>query len=117
MLDDHDLIGGRLSLYGFIRSTSPYLTFFFLDLDGFGSYPDELQRSAVFSYIGSRGIFFYQLFQLFIVDEYDGTQDHIEHCNKSMIRGGPGPWVPFNNHSFLTWCACFAPSLFAKQPR
>ena len=101
MLDDHDLI------------------------DGFGSYDDVTQASPVFSResqarftstrpatdsmgpycadIGSRGIFFYQLFQLFIVDEFDGTLPHIPHSNLSIITGGPGPWVPFDNHSFLIW--------------
>jgi len=79
MLDDHDLI------------------------DGFGSYDDVTQASPVFSHIGSRGIFFYQLFQLFIVDEFDGTLPHIPHSNLSIITGGPGPWVPFDNHSFLIW--------------
>ncbi|CAD6581578.1 MAG: hypothetical protein CYPHOPRED_001655 [Cyphobasidiales sp. Tagirdzhanova-0007] len=80
MLDDHDLI------------------------DGFGSYPEELQTSPIFSHIGSRGVFFYQLFQLFIVDEYDGTGvSDVPHSNLSIIQGGPGPYVPFNNHSFLTW--------------
>lgn len=98
MLDDHDLIGRQCFRSSMFLAQSPTRS-----SDGFGSYPDELQRSPVFSHIGSRGIFFYHLFQLFIVDEYDGTQDHIEHCNKSLIRGGPGPWVPFDNHSFLAW--------------
>merc|ERR1712093_733537 len=79
MLDDHDLV------------------------DGFGSYPDDLQSSQVFSYIGSRGVFFYHLFQLFIVQDYDGSQLNVPHCNKSLIKGGQGPWVPFINHSFLTY--------------
>ena len=39
MLDDHDLV------------------------DGFGTYPDDLMMSGVFSMIGSRGYFFYLLFQ------------------------------------------------------
>ncbi|CCO27778.1 putative protein YGR266W [Rhizoctonia solani AG-1 IB] len=45
MLDDHDLI------------------------DGFGSYPDDLQLSPIFRTIGSRGYFFYLLFQCFTVDK------------------------------------------------
>ncbi|KAG8733397.1 hypothetical protein FRC11_006588 [Ceratobasidium sp. 423] len=43
MLDDHDLI------------------------DGFGSYPDNLQLSPIFRAIGSRGYFFFLLFQCFTV--------------------------------------------------
>lgn len=79
MMDDHDLI------------------------DGFGSYPDDLQTSPVFSHVGSRGIFFYHLFQLFIVNEVDGTDASRPHPNQSIIVGGPGPYVPFDNHSFLIW--------------
>lgn len=37
--------------------------------DGFGSYPDDLQSCPVFSTIGARGIFWYLLFQNFIVDD------------------------------------------------
>ncbi|KAH9819014.1 hypothetical protein DFH28DRAFT_957331 [Melampsora americana] len=83
MLDDHDII------------------------DGFGSYPDELQYSAVFSTIGSRGYFWYLLFQLFIVDETDGifndsSNQHSE-VHSSLILGGLGPYIPFRNHSFLAY--------------
>lgn len=46
MLDDHDLI------------------------DGFGTYDDETQRAPVFSYIGSRGYFWYLLFQVFVVGQW-----------------------------------------------
>ncbi|KAI0781344.1 hypothetical protein BD413DRAFT_27799 [Trametes elegans] len=78
MLDDHDLI------------------------DGFGSYPDDLMKSQVFSTIGSRGYFFFLLFQCFINVEVDGIDDR-HHPFKSLVIGGPGPYVPFPSHSFLTW--------------
>ncbi|KAL7411351.1 hypothetical protein BDY24DRAFT_364703 [Mrakia frigida] len=79
MLDDHDLI------------------------DGFGSYPDDLQQSPVFRTIGSRGYFWYLLFQLFVVDAVDGTQYGADHHMKSMIIGGDGPWIPAPNHSLLVY--------------
>jgi len=80
MLDDHDLI------------------------DGFGSYDDKLQTSAVFSTIGGRGYFWYLLFQNFIVDEVDGTSPVVgHHSSKSMIIGGEGSYIPFPNHSFLSY--------------
>ncbi|KAG8739041.1 hypothetical protein FRC10_006236 [Ceratobasidium sp. 414] len=80
MLDDHDLI------------------------DGFGSYPDDLQLSPIFRTIGSRGYFFFLLFQCFIVDEVDGTNPNPGmHTNKSMIIGGDGPWIPAPSHSLLTY--------------
>ncbi|KAG8704747.1 hypothetical protein FRC08_002055 [Ceratobasidium sp. 394] len=80
MLDDHDLI------------------------DGFGSYPDDLQLSPIFRTIGSRGYFFFLLFQCFIVDEVDGTNPNPGmHTNRSMIIGGDGPWIPAPSHSLLTY--------------
>lgn len=80
MADDHDLI------------------------DGFGSYPDDLQRSSVFSTIGSRGYFFYLLFQNFINIEVDGVDDRPGmHSNKSVIIGQQGPYIPFPSHSFLSY--------------
>lgn len=80
ILDDHDLI------------------------DGFGSYPDDLQTSPVFSSIGSRGYFWYLLFQLFIVDDVDGTSPAPgAHTNKSMIIGGEAPYIPFPSHSLLCY--------------
>ncbi|KAG8745089.1 hypothetical protein FRC12_014663, partial [Ceratobasidium sp. 428] len=80
MLDDHDLI------------------------DGFGSYPDDLQLSPIFRTIGSRGYFFFLLFQCFIVDEVDGTNPTPRmHTNKSMIIGGDGPWIPAPSHHLLTY--------------
>lgn len=78
MLDDHDLI------------------------DGFGSYPDDLMKSAVFGRIGSRGYFFFLLFQCFINIEVDGTDDQ-KHPFKSLIIGQLGPYIPFPSHSFLSY--------------
>jgi len=79
MLDDHDII------------------------DGFGSYPDNLQSSPVFSAIGTRGYFFYLLFQQFTVDAVDGTLDMHPHPNKALILGGVGPWIRSHSHSLLTF--------------
>lgn len=80
MLDDHDLI------------------------DGFGSYPDDLQLSPIFRTIGSRGYFFFLLFQCFVVDDVDGLNPRPgEHTFKSMILGGDGPWIPAPGHSILTY--------------
>lgn len=77
MLDDHDLI------------------------DGFGSYDDETQRSPIFSHIGSRGYFWYLLFQLFTVDNLDLKQER--HPLKHMLIGGRGAWIPHPNHSLLSY--------------
>ncbi|GAA5904867.1 uncharacterized protein JCM6883_004893 [Sporobolomyces salmoneus] len=82
-LDDHDLI------------------------DGFGSYPEALQTSPVFSSIGSVGYKWYLLFQMFIVDEVDGTlADERGICpnnpSKCLILGGDGAYIPYRNHSYLT---------------
>ncbi|KAJ7098064.1 hypothetical protein B0H15DRAFT_773302, partial [Mycena belliarum] len=72
-------------------------------IDGFGSYPDDLQMSPVFRAIGSRGYFFFLLFQCFINVEIDGVDDRPgKHSNRSVITGvGNGPYVPFPSHSFL----------------
>lgn len=82
MLDDHDLI------------------------DGFGSYPPDLQLSPVFSAIGNRGYFWYLLFQLFIVD----STDHIDErsptsssIHSSLVLGGLGPYIRSRNHSLLSY--------------
>ncbi|CEQ39964.1 SPOSA6832_01552, partial [Sporobolomyces salmonicolor] len=94
-------------------------------IDGFGSYPDELQTSPVFSSIGAAGYRWFLLFQsaflrsffqlhahvfspVFIVDEVDGTlpdENGIvsSHPNKSLILGGDGVFIPFSNHSFLSY--------------
>ncbi|KAI0648264.1 hypothetical protein C8Q79DRAFT_905728 [Trametes meyenii] len=71
-------------------------------IDGFGSYPDDLMRSQVFSTIGSRGYFFFLLFQCFINVDVDGKDDR-HHPFKSLIIGGDGPYVPYPSHSFLSW--------------
>ncbi|KAK7467073.1 hypothetical protein VKT23_004134 [Stygiomarasmius scandens] len=76
MCDDHDLI------------------------DGFGSYPDDLQNAPVFKAIGSKGYFWFLLFQCFINTEVDGLDDR-NHINKSIIIGEPGPYISFRSHSFL----------------
>ncbi|GAA5845717.1 hypothetical protein JCM9279_006083 [Rhodotorula babjevae] len=86
MLDDHDMIG-------------------------FGSYPDDLQESPVFSNIGSYGYKWFLLFQMFIVDEVDGTSPESAvgiptvntHPSKSLIIGGEGAFIPYPNHSFLSY--------------
>ncbi|THH08214.1 hypothetical protein EW145_g2858 [Phellinidium pouzarii] len=101
MADDHDLI------------------------DGFGSYPDDLQLSSVFSTIGSRGYFFFLLFQCFINVDVDGIDDRPgAHSNKSIIIGQRGPYVPFPSHSFLTYlgpnCSMFKqcfPLVFRAERR
>ncbi|TDL27575.1 hypothetical protein BD410DRAFT_812553 [Rickenella mellea] len=74
------------------------------NIDGFGSYPDDWQNSPVFKAIGSRGYFFYLLFQCFINVGVDGLDDRPgKHSNKSIIIGGDGPFIPFPSHSFLTY--------------
>ncbi|KAJ7738523.1 hypothetical protein DFH07DRAFT_84470 [Mycena maculata] len=78
MADDHDLI------------------------DGFGSYPEDLQMAPVFRTIGSRGYFFFLLFQCFINVDIDGLDDRPgKHSNRSLILGVNGPYIPFPSHSFL----------------
>ncbi|RSH91537.1 hypothetical protein EHS25_009836 [Saitozyma podzolica] len=80
MLDDHDLI------------------------DGFGSYDDETQASPVMSRIGSRGYFWFLLFQLFVCDEFDGTSlVPGSHPIKSLLIGGRGAWIPFRSHSLSAY--------------
>ncbi|KAF7363307.1 C-CAP/cofactor C-like domain-containing protein [Mycena sanguinolenta] len=74
-------------------------------IDGFGSYPDDLQMSPIFRTIGSRGYFFFLLFQCFINDDVDGVDDRPgKHLNRSIIIGpSNGPYVPFPSHSFLAY--------------
>ncbi|ORY35022.1 putative plasma membrane protein [Naematelia encephala] len=80
MLDDHDLI------------------------DGFGTYDDETQAAPVMSYVGSRGYFWFLVFQLFTVDTVDGTNPTPgTHPIKSLIIGAPGAWIPFPGHSILVY--------------
>ncbi|KAJ7046626.1 hypothetical protein C8F04DRAFT_1307530, partial [Mycena alexandri] len=71
-------------------------------IDGFGSYPEDLQMAPIFRAIGARGYFFFLLFQCFINVEVDGIDDRPgKHLNRSLIIGSPGPYVPFPSHSFL----------------
>lgn len=80
MCDDHDLI------------------------DGFGSYPEELQQSPVFKHIGTRGYFYYLLFQCFINPLHDNLDDRTgKHMFKSLILGAQGPYVGLPSHSFLSY--------------
>ncbi|KAI0691176.1 hypothetical protein BC835DRAFT_1407314 [Cytidiella melzeri] len=64
--------------------------------------PDDLMGSPVFKTIGSRGYFFFLLFQCFINVETDGL-DVWRHPFRSLIIGGPGPFIPFPSHSFLSY--------------
>ncbi|KAI0060801.1 hypothetical protein BV25DRAFT_1917361 [Artomyces pyxidatus] len=85
MADDHDLVCAHV-------------------IDGFGSYPEDLQNSPIFNRIGARGYFFFLLFQCFINVEMDGLSDQPGvHWCRSLILGGQGPYVPFPSHSFLTY--------------
>lgn len=80
MCDDHDLI------------------------DGFGSYPDDMQRAPVFRHIGARGFHWYLLFQCFINVDKDGADDTPgKNVNLSSIVGNMGPYIPFPSHSFLSY--------------
>ncbi|WVQ79519.1 hypothetical protein IAT38_001618 [Cryptococcus sp. DSM 104549] len=81
MLDDHDLI------------------------DGFGTYDDETQSSPVMSFVGSRGYFWFLIFQLFINDEHDGVNPTPgTHALRSMLIGEKnGPWIPFPTHSLVVY--------------
>lgn len=73
-------------------------------IDGFGSYPEELQQSPVFKHIGVRGYFFYLLFQCFINPLYDNLDDRAgKHMFKSLILGAQGPYVGLPSHSFLSY--------------
>ncbi|KIY65027.1 hypothetical protein CYLTODRAFT_76394 [Cylindrobasidium torrendii FP15055 ss-10] len=78
MCDDHDLI------------------------DGFGSYPDDLQSAPIFKTIGSRGYWFFLLFQCFINPELDGLDDAPnKHWTKSLVIGQQGPFIPQPSHSLI----------------
>lgn len=84
MLDDHDLI------------------------DGFGTYPDDLMQSPVFNHIGSRGYFFYLLFQQFMNDEADSisntdTSNPNPSPFLSLVIGGPGAFIPYPTHSLIVY--------------
>ncbi|KAH9923948.1 uncharacterized protein BXZ73DRAFT_50764 [Epithele typhae] len=71
-------------------------------IDGFGSYPDDWMLSPIFNYIGSRGYFFFLLFQCFINVDIDGKDDR-NHPFKSLIIGHTGPYIPYPSHSFLSY--------------
>jgi hypothetical protein len=80
MCDDHDLI------------------------DGFGSYDDETQWSPIFNHIGSRGYFWFLLFQLFVNDDFDGVHHPPgSHPNKALVIGGPGAYIPHPNHTLISY--------------
>ncbi|KZT74001.1 hypothetical protein DAEQUDRAFT_720843 [Daedalea quercina L-15889] len=64
--------------------------------------PDDLMLSPIFRTIGSRGYFFFLLFQCFINVDVDGRDDR-RHPFQSLIIGADGPFVPFPSHSFLTY--------------
>lgn len=74
----------------------------------------------MFSYIGSRGYFWFLLFQVFVVgasvtqpgqDLTNPALDAVDGVNKvpgthpikSMIIGGDGAWIPFPAHSLLVY--------------
>ncbi|KAG8798807.1 hypothetical protein FRC17_007311 [Serendipita sp. 399] len=80
MLDDHDMI------------------------DGFGSYPEDLQRSPMFQLIGERAYHYFLLFQCFVVDSVDGIDPNPgRHKMRSTIIGGAGAYIPYPSHSILTY--------------
>lgn len=81
-----------------ILVVTPIVTHTYLIID-----PADLQSSPVFSTIGSRGYFFFLLFQQFTVDEVDGTKRDVPHPNKALVLGGDGPWIPFPSHSLVTY--------------
>ncbi|BGP37930.1 hypothetical protein JCM10450v2_001867 [Rhodotorula kratochvilovae] len=72
---------------------------------------DMMRQSPVFSNIGSYGYKWFLLFQMFIVDEMDGTRPESAvgipsvntHSSKSLIIGGDGAFIPYPNHSFLSY--------------
>ncbi|KAJ7685037.1 hypothetical protein DFH06DRAFT_969067 [Mycena polygramma] len=68
-----------------------------------GSDPEDLQMAPIFRTIGSRGYFFFLLFQCFINIDVDGVDDRPgKHWNRSAIIGpSNGPYIPFPSHSFL----------------
>ncbi|KAJ7083825.1 hypothetical protein C8R43DRAFT_320318 [Mycena crocata] len=72
-------------------------------IDGFGSYPEDMQMAPIFRAIGSAGYRFFLLFQCFLNVDIDGIDDRPgKHWNRSVILGASnGPYVPFPSHSFL----------------
>ncbi|KIY51015.1 hypothetical protein FISHEDRAFT_37727 [Fistulina hepatica ATCC 64428] len=66
--------------------------------------PDDMQNAPVFKCIGSRGYFYFLLFQCFINPEVDGRSDAPSaHVFRSTIIGSPGPYMPYPSHSILTY--------------
>ncbi|KAF8479014.1 hypothetical protein DFH94DRAFT_693399 [Russula ochroleuca] len=88
MLDDHDLV-------------SVPITYFWSLIDTGGRLMVLEVKSPIFNEIGSRGYFFFLLFQCFINVSVDSTDDRT-HVFKSVVIGGQGPYVPYPSHSFLT---------------
>ncbi|KAJ7905339.1 hypothetical protein B0H14DRAFT_3078826 [Mycena olivaceomarginata] len=66
-------------------------------------YGGSVHPVVVFSSIGSRGYFFFLLFQCFINVDIDGVDDRPgKHLNRSIIISpSNGPYIPFPSHSFL----------------
>jgi hypothetical protein len=61
-------------------------------------------RAAIFNHIGSRGYFWYLLFQVFTVDAVDGTHHAFgQHPIKSMVIGNKGAFIPYPNHSQINY--------------
>ncbi|TCD60721.1 hypothetical protein EIP91_009627 [Steccherinum ochraceum] len=88
--------------YVHFRITSCWLTRWCMKITGFGSYTEDIMRSPIFSTIGSRGYFYFLLFQCCINYELDGM-DEQNHMFKSAVIGGPGRYVPFPSHSFVSY--------------
>ncbi|KAF7295060.1 C-CAP/cofactor C-like domain-containing protein [Mycena indigotica] len=66
--------------------------------------PDDLQLAPIFRHIGTRGYFFFLLFQCFVNVDVDGVDDRPgKHWCQSTIIGSPGPYVGFPSHSFLAY--------------
>ncbi|KAF9050660.1 hypothetical protein BDZ89DRAFT_1057108 [Hymenopellis radicata] len=65
-------------------------------------YPDDMQMAPVFRNIGSRGYFYFLLFQCFLNVEIDGVNDAPGyHNNPAVIIGDIGPYITSRSHSFL----------------
>ncbi|KAJ3552242.1 hypothetical protein NM688_g4254 [Phlebia brevispora] len=117
MLDDHDLVSALhiLSYWcqfkprvlwrsmgtATVSIYIPFAALFSLKISP-SSDPDETMRSPVFRSIGSRGYFFFLLFQCFINIEVDGL-DVAGHPFRSLVIGTEGPYAHFPSHSFLTY--------------
>ncbi|KAF9264742.1 hypothetical protein L218DRAFT_862250 [Marasmius fiardii PR-910] len=87
-------------------------------IDGFGSYPDDMQLAPVFRHIGARGYFFFLLFQCFLNVDIDGSDDRPgAHVNQSVIIGNQGPYIRLPSHSFLTYLGpqCYMLLLDCRQ--